>query len=359
MLYLHIGLHKTATTAIQKFLFKNKGLLKKEGFLYPVSTLWLNGNAHLLARSLNKKHPNHQGMNPEKIWKEIEKEIFQEKCEKVILSSEDLSIQHIDLQLLSNLLKSFKVKVMVYIRRQDDLVQSQYNTLVKQADKRVSIKIQKFVNKKFEFLDFRKKIDKWAEAFGKENLIIRVYEKMNSNDSLFDDFMSCMGLSLNSDYSIPGRTNPSLATELIELLRMFNEIPMDKSQHQKLVRSLEQYSIKIKETGFLKNQKLLSPTERIKLLKLYEEDNQFIAREYLGREDGRLFLEPWPDSDELWDPGLGLTKEQMTRIITDIWLKENSKDTKPGLYALNQCQSYPISVILNALYNKILHKLRF
>jgi hypothetical protein len=40
---------------------------------------------------------------------------------------------------------------------------------------------------------------------------------------------------------------------------------------------------------FLISEQLLSIEERIVLLKEFEESNQKVAKEYLGREDGRLF----------------------------------------------------------------------
>ena len=34
-IYLHIGVSKTGTTSIQRFLYKNRELLKDKGILYP------------------------------------------------------------------------------------------------------------------------------------------------------------------------------------------------------------------------------------------------------------------------------------------------------------------------------------
>ena len=34
-LYLHIGVHKTGSTSIQDFLFKNANLLENQGYFYP------------------------------------------------------------------------------------------------------------------------------------------------------------------------------------------------------------------------------------------------------------------------------------------------------------------------------------
>ena len=56
ILYLHIGLHKTGTSAIQKFLMSNGQLLAAQGFLYPsLADGWENHN-NLAWPFLDKKY---------------------------------------------------------------------------------------------------------------------------------------------------------------------------------------------------------------------------------------------------------------------------------------------------------------
>ena len=50
--YIHIGTHKTGSTSIQDFLFKNRTKLRDRGFLYPLSGISpknLFGQHHLTA----------------------------------------------------------------------------------------------------------------------------------------------------------------------------------------------------------------------------------------------------------------------------------------------------------------------
>jgi hypothetical protein len=61
---------------------------------------------------------------------------------------------------------------------------------------------------------------------------------------------------------------------------------------------------------------LLSPRERLDIVKFFDESNQKVAREYLGREDGKLFYEPWPDPNEPWEPYEGLTVEKIVPIFS-------------------------------------------
>jgi hypothetical protein len=63
----------------------------------------------------------------------------------------------------------------------------------------------------------------------------------------------------------------------------------------------------------------LSSKERLELLKKYEPSNQAVAREYLGRDDGRLFCKPWPEPDEKEEP-YKLTLEGVAPILMELIL---------------------------------------
>lgn len=47
--YLHIGVPKTGTTSVQNFLYTNRQVLQKQGFLYPVSALHTHQHAALVS----------------------------------------------------------------------------------------------------------------------------------------------------------------------------------------------------------------------------------------------------------------------------------------------------------------------
>lgn len=40
IIYIHMGLHKTGTTTLQTLLSCNKEILRKQGFCYPISSLF-------------------------------------------------------------------------------------------------------------------------------------------------------------------------------------------------------------------------------------------------------------------------------------------------------------------------------
>jgi hypothetical protein len=72
----------------------------------------------------------------------------------------------------------------------------------------------------------------------------------------------------------------------------------------------------------LSNHGLFSPRKCNEILDACKNVNATIAREYLGREDGRLFYEKPPDPDGPWEPYPGLSLEKAEEIIQFIFKKQ-------------------------------------
>jgi hypothetical protein len=80
-----------------------------------------------------------------------------------------------------------------------------------------------------------------------------------------------------------------------------NLLPILKIKQKKTENPLRNVSGFLKEQG-RKDYPVFSPQQRLELIEQYAEENAAIAREYLGREDRKLFYDPLPDPDEEWQP---------------------------------------------------------
>jgi len=131
-IYIHIGPHKTGTTTIQRGLWINRERLLKNGYLCPRSGSMSHSTIahHNLAWELRQVRRFNEN---DGTWKDALDEIFHLNApENVILSSEEFtnfSEQHI--RELKNLLGSFQVFVICYLRRQDLLLQSIWSEITK------------------------------------------------------------------------------------------------------------------------------------------------------------------------------------------------------------------------------------
>ena len=100
-------------------------------------------------------------------------------------------------------------------------------------------------------------------------------------------------------------------------------------------------------------QHLLSPQQRREIIAKYEESNTKVAREYLGREDGRLFYAPLPDPDEPWEPYEGLTVEKVVPILTQMVFNLDNKFQKQRKALKKQSMKEKIKNKLKKAKNKL------
>jgi hypothetical protein len=203
-LYLHIGRGKTGTSSIQRFLAANRERLLAEGCHYVRAGDLAGDRGHKpFAYGFIDEPPSYlrEPGGVEQALAEVATEIGASSAPCVLLSSENFTLCN------PERLRAFfeakapdlGVKVVFFARSQDELVESQYNQLVKTAGMRLSF--AEYLDSGPEELDFSELLRPWAKVFGSENIIARVYDA--SSDQVLDQFLAC--LPLRSFGPLPGR----------------------------------------------------------------------------------------------------------------------------------------------------------
>lgn len=326
-LFIHIGAHKTGTSAIQKFLSLNRENLKNNGYLYPHSGKRIAH--HFVPHGLQDRTVIYE--NPKKLTERLVNEMKKSDQNTIILSSESFELlkKEETSRLKEIIPDKFLVKIIYYVRRQDEQLESRYNQRVKMQslgfDKNFDEFLQSF---SLNELDYYSHLLPWKETFGKENIIVRVYEKEQLPNGIFRDFLSAVGLDLDENFELPKRVvNPSLNWDLIEIIRLCNvHFKGDSAFHRYLLDELKQ--INMNDTGHPVNRSYLSPGDRHGIIDFFSKSNGKVAREYLGREDDRLFYAPLPDPEESWEPYEGLTAEKLVPIFTYMIYRIERKSKK-------------------------------
>jgi hypothetical protein len=315
-IYLHIGVHKTGTSAIQLFLSINRELLKQNGYLYPGQ----KSACYDFSLELNTKTFLEIISDANSPSKKYLKEIQQTTCKNIIFSSEGfIKLKKNEVVTLQKILpEKYKIKIIIYLRRQDNKLESLYNQFVKSAKRRYQQKFTDSIPELLEtgFFDYYSVLLPWSQVFGKENIIVRCYEKEQLANGIYHDFLRVVGLPADKNYRFPKeKVNQSLNWDLIEIVRICNiHFKEDIRFHHFLINSLEQVNLGMRD----EKRHLLSPQHRRDIIAQYEESNAKVAREYLGRTDGRLFYAPLPDLDEPWTPYEGLTVEKIVPVLTQM-----------------------------------------
>jgi hypothetical protein len=235
---IHIGTHKTGTTSIQSFLYKNSESLKQKGIFY--SSLVeenINAGHHAIAAKIAANKSSEVKRNRIRI-QQLMKDIEESSCNSAIISSEIFST--IDPDLVRQTFAEFDCHIICFLRRQDDYLESMYREIIKNSE---------FFGSKAEFLDivrtekelelcayqnkynatlplyYDRFLDKWADCFGKEKIHVRAYDEPNTNGDSIEAFLETIELSY-SDFFDSEREhnnyNSSFKPEIIQFRNLID-----------------------------------------------------------------------------------------------------------------------------------------
>ncbi len=328
-IYIHAGAEKTGTSAIQAFLnYNRENLINNHSCLYPNNNslaIHKGQNCHNHCKSINQ--PDNVT-----ILEDIEKSInFCKKNDisKIIISAEGFSgrpgVGEMIFKKFQND-SNLSFRLIVFIRRPDHFFESSWKQWGSKNSRFSSIK-EYIEEQNIRWLD---NLRKFANIFGRENIIVHPYEKEQLPEGLINEFLKIIGICYSEyNWITPPETNLNLnygfnrdIIEILALNKSFYKNVHDNTLLNFFYNTLpDTYQKKPYE-----RYDLLSPQERIIILEKYEVMTQAIAREFLGREDGKLFYEPWPDVHEPWEPYEGLTVEKIVPIFTQIMYNIDKKE---------------------------------
>jgi hypothetical protein len=315
-IYLHIGLPKTGTTAIQIGLSRQHKELEKRGYAYPFAgeTAHHNLAYELLAW---ESHFDPALCTFAKLQTYLE----QTPHQNIIVSSEDFSALSPDnLQQLATHLQDHQVKIVIYLRRQDQLIQSTWSEIVKTGA--VMTSFEDWFNgsvfdhvlpgeefngdlryRRLQFmssLHYDTYLSRYARIFGQDNILIRAYERSSMNTNIVADFLQLVGMDDVDWVSKNAVSNVSPGIKTLEFLRQLATAWQTKtSDHRFMLNSrYQQYFIRL---GLIADQygwndhklNLIDQTRYDQVVQIYGEGNKTVAQTYLGRDE--LFREPFTE----------------------------------------------------------------
>lgn len=373
-LYLHIGATKTGTTALQRFLEQNFKKLQDEfGVLYP------NFHDREIYSAMRAGYnywqgyyfENSDGSNDTNIFNRCIDYCKKKSLHSIVVSHEALLVNwHERIGLLANKLDA-NIKIICYVRRQDHHLESAWKQWGHKfvPSHQILSTLDKYGEKwgGWRQTNWYKLLEPWAQNFGRENLIVRPYEKEQMPDGIFPDFLKIVHVEwpeipvLGKDVNV----NSGFSRDVLEFLSLNRDFYVDDSDQR-----LHNMMNKVLDDDYKKrpfeSYGIFSPRERLEILNKYEPSNRKVAKIYLKREDGRLFYEPWPDPDDTWEPYEGLTVDKLVPIITKIiyklYMQQNKLNSqlifpqKSNLLLDTLLQNLRTSSLLSPL-RKLYHKL--
>ncbi|HEF9737474.1 TPA: hypothetical protein SB142_001116 [Campylobacter coli] len=314
--YVHIGTEKTGTTSIQEFLYINKSIIQKQNYFFAQSIGIKNHwDLAFLGYSLNKKDSyilnnslwNFQAIKQHKknIFSKIKDEV--KFNHKIIFSSELLQSRLTRKREIVKLYTFFKkigftnIKVICYIRDANEMLRSLLSEAIKWEEiDSFELKEEKeeyklgYKKNLFHFhhiCNHKQTLQWWGEVFGKENLIVRLFDKNEFyQGDLLKDFIHSIGLEWDDEFIIPPKQNESLDLLGIDLLRRINKfLPLFCNNARNIFRGdLHRFAVK-HFTSKDSHLKFQPPKEVVQsYIDYFEESNEWVRKEFFPHKE-RLF----------------------------------------------------------------------
>lgn len=287
-LFLHIGCHRTATSSVQSLLASQRDKLRDEAVLYPFS---VRRHHKVFADIFNGK------VSADDVSADLLSQMnaSDRPISTVILSDEDIAMQR-DLAPLAAFGEHFEVKPVFSMRRQDIWLESWYFQNIKwQWNPALAhCTFDAFLAKRAEFhwIKYDETLARFAEAFGRENLKVNIFEKSQMPNGPLAAFCEAVGLPAHNLPSVPHR-NASFSAEMVEFMR---HLPLDQiapKNRDILRQALEELDQKVLGNTAKQSELLMPYAQRQSIQAEYAEGNKAVAKAYFGRSE--LFLEPLPD----------------------------------------------------------------
>lgn len=307
-LYLHIGTPKTGTSTIQYFCRKNEDYLLRHGLCYPdlgfrFPGIGQNRNAHFLSHKIydaqKNRLPEEETKEREAGFKKLEK-LFSRQ-DRVVISDEHLwNEKEIDGMRLQDIRERMAkagvaVKVIVYLRRQEQVIQSYWAQQVKEG---MQLSFSQYIQQeKYRYfqLDYQKRLQVFAHALDRENIIVRCYEKgqyQGAEKTILSDFLHIFDIPLSHECKDSDvLQNTSLRGIYLEAKRLLNRNPAFCTKQNFSVKRLLAIQESSQGGSHDRTANYFSREEQEQCVRRYAGGNQAVAREYLDREDGTLFYE--------------------------------------------------------------------
>jgi len=246
-LLIHIGTHKTGSTAIQKVLFSNSTLLLENDIDYlPADCIWSTGHHALgwyMKDSLGpvkEYYKNEEGLDA---LDSYIKSILNSPASTVILSSETLftTTNYGSLTKFKKALEDkFDIEVIIYLRHQSGFLFSWYSELVTASYGKTTSQFNSFIKNPQYPADYISVLDKWSDIFGEKHINVHSYEHESVDSNLIKNFFQrwfpkfeVTKLTMDNGYS-----HVSLAPEAIEELRSFNTHKHDEKERGRKIQEL-------------------------------------------------------------------------------------------------------------------------
>lgn len=290
-LIVHIGLPKTGTTAIQRYMYANKADYAEAG------VFWANTHPNGIHEINDWAHhiyshkwggwidPSTFPVKPDVAWEMLADEMRKQPGRYIVSSERFADILPLPfgadaLAFIRDLVAPAQVKLIGYVRRQDSLIESHIKELVKGGQMRKSL--PEYLAELPSFVFFEKGFQTAQQILGADNVTMRVYERsLLAREDVVSDFLEACRLPVITDpKDVEELANPSLSTVTTMLLldpRVNKLLAENPKRGSALYAALR--STRFEQHG---DRALLGPHTRTELMARFKQGNDQLSQMFPG-----------------------------------------------------------------------------
>lgn len=279
-LILHAGMSKTGTTSIQNCLKKYSDDLARNGVLYINEPITHNQLAKFVKRDISQDKVS-----------DFISVLEASHCKTVIISSELFEgMSEMACARLKALFFSFEIEIVMYVRRQDQALESMYSELVKKHAENLQFTDYSKRSKRLALLNYQPMLERLSKFFGTDNIKIRPFDSSFWVDGpdVFLDFLRTTGLSVAEKSDSTTHSNPSTTgatTRALQIVNAHTDLSIDHMENYELACRLARVTDKLVTTdhpelwsmdvGFESNE------QRHEFLRQFDKCNEWVEHNFL------------------------------------------------------------------------------
>lgn len=287
-LILHIGMHKTGTSSVQRFFSRNRMMLRRMGVCYPPS-IGPDGRAQpkhnaifaAISHEADFGAP-HPSLGPaHRVIDRTADAIDAAPGQIGVISAEGLSGERpVFAKAMAPLAERFDLHIAIFLRRQDHWVESFYKQMVLNRDVRESRPFHSFVAAETTqaHMQYHQIINWWDQAIRPDRVHIFAAQPGGPQRPLIRLFhLAGIGHRFRWLPFANVHENPSPGIAAVEVVRHCNELGLDAPRH-----AAEQIEAKLgRGTG-----RYLADAERAELIAHHQNGNHYL-KSRLAEDDFR------------------------------------------------------------------------
>jgi hypothetical protein len=325
--FLHIGMGRCGSSAIQRFCEAKREELLRRGVCYPVAADLgfqpKGGNANSLRDTRMT-----DGRDP---ISAVVKYVIDHPCSTFLLSHEGL--HNINAKRFKVLREQFSahninVKCIAYVREQREWLLSRYAQAVK-SSKQWTISLEDYLRKsgKTNNLNYAAKFSKVARGVGPENLIVRIYQRdLLSEEDVRCDLFKILNVNVKDLIDDPPDTNASATVLEIELMRTINKMLPSEFNNRRLMDSAQAAQDRSGWKSSKDTFRLAPPTLLREIKSFYQKSNATFQRQFFTDRTGELFKTKIPDEYEPFQASDKINENSIAILLEYF----NGKSASPG-----------------------------